>query len=67
MARLKNKDLPEDQKISKEEIKGVFGGVDKNIGDPKDRYSNLETPYLLLKVEKCNNIATLASNLTKAS
>jgi len=48
MARIKIQDLPRDRKISREEMKKIFGGViSTNQLYPHSRYSLGDNPYVI--------------------
>ncbi|MBW1709192.1 MAG: hypothetical protein JRG97_10070 [Deltaproteobacteria bacterium] len=54
MPRIKIKDLPKEQKISKEELKKIMGGITLNLGSAQPTFS---IDQMFLKYESSNCIA----------
>ncbi|MBN1849124.1 MAG: hypothetical protein JW932_11135 [Deltaproteobacteria bacterium] len=67
MARIKIKDLPKNLTVGREELKKILGGTTKSTGDTHDRYTNMETSYLLGGIETYSGLAILTSNLRNDS
>ena len=56
MARIVIKDLDEHQTMSKAVMKKVYGGTEY------DRYQNIDTSYLLTRIEYYKGITPITSN-----
>ena len=65
MARIKIKDLPKDQKISREEMKKIFAGTLLNIGDDA-QLANIDLQNSLQKqqqlIQTLSNVSKLLSD-----